>query len=80
MRSKILIGLICLCLTGCITTSRLTKETIYPGNPSMIVVEFPLGVKKADVKVVEIEGYAEAVAPVPSVLATIPTPTPITSK
>jgi hypothetical protein len=63
-----------LLLVGCIET-RYTTETVWPGTPNEIVVEWPSGTVKDDVITVETGGRVQTVAPL-----TTPAPTPTPSK
>ena len=60
--SLILILAILIC--SCSATVRLTKETIVPGNPPQIVIEWQKGTKLSDVRTVQIGEYIETVSPV----------------
>ena len=49
-------------ILGC-APARLTSETLWPGDPALIVVEWPQGTAVDDVEVHEVDGRLQIVGP-----------------
>lgn len=54
-------------LLGCGAAPRVTNETYFPGDPPLIVVEWPEGVQRADLWITEVQGRPLVVGPAESV-------------
>ena len=55
-------------LLGCAPVApRVTGESYFPGDPPLVVVEWPEGVQRADLWITEIEGRPLVVGPAESV-------------
>jgi hypothetical protein len=55
-------------LLGCnVVAPRVTNETYFPGDPPLVVVEWPEGVTQADLWITEVHGRPLVVGPAESV-------------
>jgi len=63
MMLAVLAFVITIMLCSCATPARLTTETVWPGDPALVVVEWPPGTDASQVGVYDIDGRVQVVAP-----------------